>query len=168
MQTTCCSTASLGSLASQAPAPITLFHFHFHPSSPNLPTKGRTRPERDCSECPVPSQLSQEIIKPQSTHRDGSGPKTGEKEGSDCRQKKGTLLRTIFLVFTNTFPPSNVQFSRRKTPCVQTAIVWQVQVSAGRWMNHIWINQTPSVQTKTHTHAHISLVTQTWDSKTSL
>lgn len=114
-QMTGCSTASLGSLPSQAPAPIALFHFHFHPSSPNLPTKGRTRPERGCSELSVPSQLSRGII-PQSTHGDGSVPKTGEKEGSDCSQEKGTLLRTIFLVFTNTFPSSNVQFSRRKTP----------------------------------------------------
>lgn len=94
--------------------PRSLSHFHFHPSSPNIPTKGRTRPERGCSESSVPSQLNQVIIKPQSTHGDGSVPKTSEKGGSDCNQEKGTLLWTIFLDITNTFPSSKVRFSRCK------------------------------------------------------
>lgn len=111
-----CGTASLGILLSQAPAPITLSHFSFHPSRPNLPTKGCTRPDHGCSEFSVPSQLRRGITKPQSMRGDSSVPRTGEKEGSDCTQEKGTVLRTIFLVFVNTFPSSKVQFSRRKTP----------------------------------------------------
>lgn len=58
MQMTCCGTASLGSPPSQSPSLTTLLHFHFHPSSPKLPTKRCTRPERGCSKCSVPSQLN--------------------------------------------------------------------------------------------------------------
>lgn len=80
--------------------------------------------------------------------------KTGEKE--DCDSQEQGTLRTILPSFPECFPflLHAVLQAQSSAWCLWAAIVWQIGVSAGRWMEHLVYPDT-SVLTVTLLHPDI-------------